>query len=732
MKNPSKITLGREKTNRLLPTLPVAVLSVAISGVLFPAALLNAQSEEEEVFELSPFEVAAGETAGYYESGTTAGTRTGQRLIDIPGSITVLNEEFLDDIHGYQMSRALQYGVSGVTNNQEEEWDDIQIRGFRQFSQLRDGIPQLSYIRTPKYDIGAIEVLKGPAAMVFGESSILGGAVNLKSLPTTKVNTGSVDLILGDNNLRRLTINASGPIGDQDKETSLRYRVTIGNQNHDLDRSIESDDEVFYGGAFTVDFGKTTLDVVGYYYELDGYFYFEDPVDVTAPSPGPIKRNPFIGDDFVASTGNSFQDTEQYYYRATLTTQINQNHAFKVLYRYYQQIEDRRHLRGIRVEENNYILQRQDIPIQYDNIRNDFQFDYLGKISHGGFKGSIDHQISGGVAYTTGNDDNRLEVVPFDSIDMRDPDYSNDGNRPEPTWANTNSETNSTETSYYIQDVVTMFNGKLIAVGGFRWIKGDDDVTNLNTGDISSSETDTRRIYRIGAVYKPIDRISIYASKSTTFNLNPGDNHLGEQLKDSDGINEEIGLKFDNFNFLGGKVFGTIALFDMTLTNVRIVTVDDEGNNLVLQDAENTSEGIEFDIGFTREIGSGEFQSIFTASFMDIRDANGLVPVESPKQLWSFLFSYKFTEGALESLKLGFGGSFEGRKDTRFSRSTGYYIPSNEVFTAFARYTIMDNWELGVTIDNLTDDRSYRRAHTDGLAGRRRGQSVEFSLGYKW
>lgn len=710
------------------------------------APLLNAQDDEEEdLLELSPFEVSAASDTGYYSTVTIAGSRTAQEIINIPGSITVLNEELLSDLNTFHVDRVLRLGVSGVTPNTAQR-DDINIRGFRQQQPFRDGIEVNGFVSVPMFDVARVEVVKGPAAMTFGDASPLGGVINFVSRNPTEVSKGDIEFVAAENEFRRTTINVSGPIpislGDGDN--TISYRATLGLQHDDREKAIESDDQWFTGGALGFNFGKTKLKLETYLYEVHGYLYFNDFIDTTAPA-GAIKLNPLSTENFVPSEGPNDQDIEEFQFSAQAITELNDNNTLKFFYRYRQHDEFRRHLRGIRISaEDNYTLSRQDIPLQFDFDQNVIQFDYLG--SFGGDK--MRNDISAGFQFVTTDNTTRIDVFTatsegafaIGSIDTRDPDFSQDGNRPDPIWAAGNNDTQIDTTSWYVQDFLKLWGDRLIGVGGVRWIRNDQANRNNNlevgsAGHTSTSTNPTKTTIRYGGIFKPMKGVAIYGVHSTTFDINNFDAEFGpNKPPDSDGILDEIGIKFSGVNFMGGQLFASAAYFDMALTNVRQVGVDPvTGEPRVTFAAQNTSEGAEMDFGFTRKVGPGTLQTIITGTFLSVNSAAGDQPIESAEEVYSFFFSYNWDEGALQGLNIGFGGNFESDKPTRISGAAGgFFIDEAEIYTLFANYSFKEHWRVGITVNNLSDNQEIVRAAADGLAIRRRGRAVELSAGYSW
>jgi outer membrane receptor protein involved in Fe transport len=147
---------------------------ILISLGLIAPSLLFAQdttTDEEEVFELSPFTVDASTDSGYVASQTLAGTRLATNLRDAPSPVTVLTMDFLDDIDATDINEALKFipsvddddrGYNSLNNNPVS----TRIRGFRN-TQNNVNFFQ-SRVTIDRYNIDRIEINRGPNAILFG------------------------------------------------------------------------------------------------------------------------------------------------------------------------------------------------------------------------------------------------------------------------------------------------------------------------------------------------------------------------------------------------------------------------------------------------------------------------------------------------------------------------------------------------------------------------------------
>lgn len=694
------------------------------------------KKEEEktsgEVIQLSPFTVQSEKDVGYFAAETTAGTRVRQALVDIPGSAAVITRELIDDLKASEVTKAVNFGVSGVTSLDNLQ-EDFSIRGFREIGNFRDGVSSTAFFPTQTYDLDRIEVLKGPVALSFGNGSILGGAVNMVSRKPTSELKRDVDVTIGENNLVRAAVNMSGPLT---AAKDIRYRVTLGAQNDDRWKEVEYDNNTFIGGAIDMDFGRSTVSFYTYRYETDSYRYFNDFLDISNFSgglpTGYLELNPLSTVEFSsARSKDNFYDNLEYYFTSQIVTQLRDNLSFRAFYR-YRDLQDRRGIiRGIGVNADNYTLTRQYIPFAIDNRLHTIQTDVFYTLDLPWMK----HDISFGADFNRGNNRQALVVITPANLDTRNPDYSSDDSLPKgsaiPAWSsNANNEDESI--SYYVQDSISLLEGKVVLSGGIRWIDPYRISTNRVNNTVTRTDGDVVSAPRYGIMYKPLNNLSVYATKAETVPTGQGNNQRGEPLPDTQGELEEIGLKFFDVKVLGGSIFGSAAYFDMAKTNVRVILPDIDpqtGFNIISTTTGDTSKGFEFDLGYRVPVGSGTFDAIFTYYDAEAKSTGGGRAVFAPETVTSLLLKYAFTSGSLDGFSFGIGGYWEG--DKQASASAAYVLPPKDDYELFLNYRL-DKWRFGLNVSNLTDERRVDRYAAVGLVQSTDPRLVKLSVGYSW
>jgi catecholate siderophore receptor len=157
---------------------------------------------------------------GYFAGGTSSATKTNTKILDIPQSITILTKQQLEDRNSLTLNQALTY-VPGVTVAQGEgQRDQITIRGQPTTADFyTDGVRDDAEYYRDLYNIQAVEVLKGPSALIFGRGGG-GGVVNRVTKKADGVTRRDVQISTGSFGRKRVSFDVGQEINDQ-----LAFRI---------------------------------------------------------------------------------------------------------------------------------------------------------------------------------------------------------------------------------------------------------------------------------------------------------------------------------------------------------------------------------------------------------------------------------------------------------------------------------------------------------------------------
>jgi outer membrane receptor protein involved in Fe transport len=153
---------------------------------------------DEGVQQLSAFEVRTDRDYGYLRTNSVTATRIGTEIQRIPLSVSVISDEFIRDANYTDIQDVLRYQSSSAGDTRMGVLQpatgftpsgNFTLRGFPINSRLRNGL--LRYTAYNLDNVDRVEVIKGPAAVFFGQA-FPGGVINyvtkkaeFRPLPTT-------------------------------------------------------------------------------------------------------------------------------------------------------------------------------------------------------------------------------------------------------------------------------------------------------------------------------------------------------------------------------------------------------------------------------------------------------------------------------------------------------------------------------------------------------------------
>jgi len=694
-------------------------------------ATASEKAKDAEVLKLNPFTVSGQKEVGYGSSRTMSGNRTNKSLLELPTAIGLISKEVIEDLAAVDVHEILRFGVSGVTQNQTIG-DDVNIRGFRTNGSLRNGIPAKSgtHVNT-LYDIERAEVIKGPASMVLGgASTAVGGAVNYVTIKPTAVQSNTVGLTVSDLGLTRLVINNMGPLYEASDFKAL-YRVTLGTLSADRDKEIENEKEKFAGGALALYFGpNTSVDLTAYVFHNGGYKYWNDFLDVsnngvinnwtpstTALGIGKLNQYSTKSASPFRRKNAGFNNTNAMV-ELTFLTKLTNNSNIR-LYANQSNINDRdQYSRGITMQQNNYMMNRQDIP-EHDNYKTwYYQLDYIHKLELTHL--TVDSMIGADAGFNKNFSESSVNDATNGgpaALDMRAPDYSADDayfakvmpGRGLPHLSS--SDSRSQTVTKYFQENISLFKERVLLVGGLRWFSPSSRSTN-NITKISTAGTELEtKVHKYGIVVKLRPWLSAYYTDAQNMQLAAAgrtdkykaNDQLGDLFQNQAGINKEFGLKADYRLSNDTKIYGSVAQFTMSLTNVR--TFGDLGNGVegIIQSAKDNSTGWEGDIGISSKMGDGRVDVVATYF-----DGDSYIAANRAVQAQGFvgrkdsiMAKYTFLSGgALNGAMLGVAYETQTGK-----RNGNFYMPAYDFCNIFARYNLSKKLSLQVNLNNLGNER---------------------------
>ncbi len=131
-----------------------------------PAA--PAPPTQEAPIALSVFEVTTARDIGYLSTNAAEATRMDTPIENIPMNVSIFNQQFIEDLLATDTSELLAYEAVAVKTNEN---DNFLLRGFANpGSNFLNGFAQTAgFGSQPLANIEWVEVIRGPAAVLYGE-----------------------------------------------------------------------------------------------------------------------------------------------------------------------------------------------------------------------------------------------------------------------------------------------------------------------------------------------------------------------------------------------------------------------------------------------------------------------------------------------------------------------------------------------------------------------------------
>lgn len=638
-------------------------------------------------------------------------------LLQTPQAISVVTAETIRNQGLTSLGDALR-GVAGVSRSSTYGYyDAYTIRGYDTAydSLYLDGLITSSAAgaRFELFGLERVEVLKGPASMLYGAAPV-GGVVNLVSKRPQDHAFVDVGLATGSYDLMEATLDANAPLN---ASGTLLGRLTVLVEDADDFVRFSGENRLFVAPSLTWKPGPdTSLTVLGRWQRdhdhpwspvsawgsvlpnANGQFPIDFSVNFTGDQRARHNQNrKSIGYVFDHSFTDwlSFSQTLRY----THATTFWDNWMFSDLY------VDSNIVDGV---EQSHILGL----FLYGPFRHtakDFGVDSRATIKFD--TGSLSHQILAGIDYRQSRTRSEEGGGNYDytknTLDILDPDYT----KPlihDPSLAYA-TKSRSRQTGLYLQDHIGIGDRFFLTLGGrFDWVNSD-------------GKKDDAFSPRVGANFIFAPGVSVYASWSRSFTPQFGwqQSYDGKALPNGKGRNLEAGLKVSSPD---GRLSGAAAVFDLVRTNV--ATSDPEHFGFYLVTGEQRSRGFELE-GVWKPIDPLTLSLAYT--YLDAKVTRDNVIPEGTK-LWNIpkhnLFlrgEYEVQEGPLAGLGASLSLLWNSRKNTTLYNSlididgdgdldSDIPLPSYVIADGGLSYRRGD-WTLRLFVENIFDKRYYSDAN---------------------
>lgn len=636
-------------------------------------------------------------------------------LQETPAAITTIDQTWLNNNNILRLTDALDLNASVARqNNFGGLWDAFAVRGFAGDENLPSGYLVNGYNNGRGFGgsrdvsgIEKIEVLKGPQAALFGRGEP-GGVINIVTKKadfdtrgTIGVQAGSWDRqrVDGDVNLALGTVAAVRLIGFYEDAGSFR-----GTRS----------ERWGFTPSVLVKLGETTA--LTYELELTrAEAPFDRGVVAINGQLGVMDRQTFLGEP-----GDGPLDAEVTGHQLQLSHAFND--AWSILIG--GQHRDTR-LTGFSTEaelagsrqrlgRDGRSLSRQRRFRDYDAEHQVLRGEVQGRFDTGG----LQHRI------LFGADFDRFENSQFflrfrpavigaattpqqsNDIDILNPVY---GRFPLPTPGPQTDRLDTQEAfGAYVQDQIDLGGGVQIRLGG-RY--DDFRQTTLNRANGAGTARDFRRFSpQAGIVYAANDTLSFYAAYGEGFRANIGADIAGRIFDPETSRSAEAGAKL---SLLGGKLTGTIALFNLSKDNVLAADPANPGFSVPIGRAR--SRGLEVDLNGRLP---GDVDLLLSYALVDatartaVLDPNFGLAINPGDRLINIprhQFNVQAAKGVAlaDDLKLTLGGGVQHTGGRLGETATNFMLPAHTLARLFARLEVGKQMEIFAEVTNLFDATYY-------------------------
>jgi len=748
---------------------------VVFAQTTAPAAAPN---EGTEVVVLSPFSVSTSQPGRYQADESASGGRIRTSIMDTPATVTVLTNEFMNDIGTGRVLDAAKYvaGISEATI--PNGLDRVNIRGFQSDGRRVDGFSTSDQANYDPAGIERMEVIMGPDALL-QPAGVPGGTINLVTKTPKFQAGGYLKVQAGQYDANRIEADVTGPLGTSNR---LAYRVVSAWQDSDgyIQRSYHK--SLYFLPSLTWRIASTSELTVRFEHfdfktsELEGL-----PVDPSVGTNSAFKLLPGVAYDFSPSISSDYQyrkvksDTGTFLFTSEITDRLAVRAAGRIAeintpdsgftWGPVPNVQGgaRDPLTGLWVGGSvfgstapytasvaptfttvyTHTGTKQGQVLRYRDFQNDWaytlEFNGIKSVTSTGFAYAFEQQHLQAASQTAQNFNTAAFV--YDSA------------APTVAALNTDRIRELTREQFYLTERAEFFGGRGIVNAG---------VSNLNFnglfGNKLSAATSTAvagQIYpgsgnattfNYGVVAKPIPNVSLYAGHSE--NAVPTTNFqqvvTGAAPVFARGTQNEFGVKVQ---LLDKRVMLSVSHYDIgqtgyTIANPANLTSPPPAVLLPPLITSRKAHGWEFQAtaSLTKNLS-------LIGSYADTtnRDPNGVPFRGSAEKMGAAYLRYAFKDGGLKGFAVGLGANYLGKRAgdqasglTSASTSTNvipnqpsFYLPARTLTDLNLSYTRKD-WVYQLAVKNLFDEVDYAASLTRFSVYMGNPRNISGSVTYKF
>lgn len=635
-------------------------------------------------------------------------------LVETPRPASVVEREELDERNVQSLDETFRYraGVLSGMYGADNDTDWFKVRGFDQ-STYQDGLRiyregYYQWLPEP-YGIERVELLKGPASILYGEAPP-GGVINVISKRPTDEPQGQIQVQAGNREHRQVAFDNSGELADD-----ARYRIVSLYKYREGDINKTENERYYVAPSFEFDIGEKTLLTILASFQKDDAI----PTNSFKTKYGTVEDTPYgkiAPKTNLGEPGYDQNNREQAAIGYELRHEFNETWTFEQKARYNRLDLDLRSSYAFFMVDGRHV----DRGIVYRNgctrswaIDNHLIGNFYTDRTENTLLIGVDYQNLG----TNGKELPLMNEYPFGQpLDVFDPVYGNYA-PVDPSLLITR-DIDKQQTGVYLQDQLRI-DDRWILLGSVRYDHSKTDNLDV-TNDELKQANDDEVTWSGGMMYLAENGISPYLSYSESFEPQTQTDEDGRLYDPITGKQYEAGVKYAPRGLDG---YVTAAVFDITQKN-SLVTPPSGG--IQVQAGEQQSRGFELE-GIAYLTPQLQMTAAYTYTDSETKDkaneTESRVPL-IPRHMASAWLDYAF-ESLAPGLKIGGGARYVGE-----SKDGATVVDSYTVFDFMAGYDINEHWSTQLNVNNVTDKEYIASCNFWCYYGESR--SIIGSISYNW
>ncbi len=697
---------------------PIILAGVALATL---AGTPVRAAEPDAAERRTPAEIAADKDREILVEGRRdavfAGTKTDTPLIEVPQPVTVIPDDVYLAQGAISVADTVRYaaGVNSDAYGRDTRVDSFTIRGVNAL-QFRDGMRDIfSYyasITADPYNFSRVEVVRGPASVLFGQGSI-GGIVNLVSKTPLFTNSADLNLVYGSYDRKEVLADVNGVVGDK-----LAARIVARVRDADTYVDHVPDDRVMIAPSVTWRPGSATdVTLLGLYQDdhTGSTANFLPVIGTLRDNPGNPRLPRYL---FVGKPGYDRYDGRLLQGSGLVTHRFTDDLKISLKARYIDSALDYfthypnsysnptgPYLPGSNGRRIGLYAGSSVARLDIFSTDNNVQW----RVQTGP---AVEHTLLAGVDYSW-NQVRKSNNYAYQVIDLYDIDYAS---IVEPSLTAPFTRDAQKQLGLYVQDQIRLWDRVSVVLGARRdRVRG----ASLNTRtNVTSHTTDTATTFRAGIIGEVGAGLSPFFSYTESFQPIAGQTTAGTPFRPQTGRQFETGVKWQ----ADRATLVTLTGFDITERNRPI---PDPANPLgQIQAGELTTKG--FELEATRTL-PGDYDLSLAYGFNDVDGDTGEIGYLSRHT--ASAWGTKTFRGDWATLRLGAGVRYLGQQVSGNDAWT-LVTPARTMVDALVELE-RDRWRLRLNATNLLDNRAYASCLARGDCFVSAPRNVMLSLGYR-